>query len=178
MKSILVKMAAVCSFAVVLAALPAPAALNMFMNINGIPGESTDPAHTNQVDVLAWSWGMSQSGNFLTSGKVNIQDLSFTKYVDKASPLLMSRCASGTHITTATLYVLRAGATPNDYVKIILTDVVVTSVSTGGSGGDDKLTENISLNFAKVEFDYSVVANGKASVPNPFIWDSSKIISP
>ena len=104
-----------------------------------------------------------------SAGKVNIQDLSLTKYVDKSSPLLMLNCADGGHIATATLYVLKAGAKNNQYIKIIMTDVVVTSVSTGGSGGEDKLTENISLNFAKVEFDYS--SDGTDATTGKFTWD-------
>jgi type VI secretion system secreted protein Hcp len=172
MKTILGKLFGGLCLAAVLVALPAHAALNMFLDIPGVSGESTDPVHTNQMDVLSWSWGMSNSGAVgVGAGKVSIQDVSFTKYVDKASPLLMLHCANGAHFTTATLYVLKAGATPNDYIKIILTDVIVTSVSTGGSGGEDRLTENVTLNFAKVEFDYSVITNGKAGVPNPFTWN-------
>jgi type VI secretion system secreted protein Hcp len=175
MKSTFGKFFGVFCLAAVLAALPAHAALNMFLDLgSGIPGESTDPAHTNQVDVLAWSWGMSNPGTVgaggPSGGKVNIQDLSLTKYVDKSSPLLMLNCAKGSHIATATLYVLKAGATKNNqYIKIIMTDVLVTSVSTGGSGGEDKLTENISLNFAKVEFDYS--SDGTDATTGKFTWD-------
>jgi len=175
MKRILRRLAVGLCLAAVLVALPASAALNMFLDIPGAPGESTDPVHASQIDVLAWSWGMSNSGSAVGgvggTGKFSAQDVSFTKYVDKASPLIMLHCANGSHFATATLYVLKAGATPNDYIKIILTDVLVTSVSTGGSGGEDKLTENVTLNFSKVEFDYSVITNGKAGVPNPFKWD-------
>ena len=91
--------------------------------------------------------------------------------MDQASPLLLSRCAAGTPISKATLYVRKAGVNPIEYIKIQLTNVLVSSVSTGGSGGEDKLTENVTLNFSKVEFDYSVITNGKAGVPNPFKWD-------
>ena len=169
MKSILGKLFGGLCLAAVLVALPAHAAVDMFLDIPGVSGESTDPVHTNQTDVLAWSWGMSNSGGVVGgAGKANFQDVSFTKYVDTASPVLMLHCANGAHFTTATLYVLKAGATPNDYIKIIMTDVLVTSVSTGGSGGEDKLTENVSLNFAKVEFDYTPISNGKVI---PFRWD-------
>jgi type VI secretion system secreted protein Hcp len=169
MKSILGKLFGGLCLAAVLVALPAHAAVDMFLDIPGVSGESTDPVHTNQMDVLAWSWGMSNSGGVVGgAGKANFQDVSFTKYVDTASSVLMLHCANGAHFTTATLYVLKAGATPNDYIKIIMTDVLVTSVSTGGSGGEDKLTENVSLNFAKVEFDYTPISNGKVI---PFRWD-------
>lgn len=133
--------------------------VDMFMKIAGIPGEARDAKHKGEVDVLAWSWGMSQSGTTHTgsgggAGKVNVQDLSFTKYVDKASPLLMLFCSNGKHVTDATLVVRKAGETPVEYMTIKMIDAIVTSVSTGGSGGEDRLTENVTLNFASVEYTY------------------------
>ncbi len=134
-------------------------AVDMFIKIEGVPGEARDSVHTAEIDVLAWSWGLSQSGTTHAgsgggAGKVNVQDLSFTKWVDKASPLLMLFCSNGKHVPTATLVVRKAGETPVEYITIKMIDVIVTSVSTGGSGGEDRLTENVSLNFAEVNFDY------------------------
>ncbi len=131
-------------------------AIDMFIKIKGIDGESKDASHTGQIDVLAWSWGLSQSGSFHTgggggAGKVNVQDLSFTKWVDKASPTLMLFCANGDHIPDATLYVRKAGKDALEYIIIELKKLIVTSVSTGGSGGEDRLTENVTLNFAHVK---------------------------
>jgi type VI secretion system secreted protein Hcp len=178
MKHIFRKLCGAACLAAVMIALPAQAALDMFLDLgSGIPGESTDSVHKDQVDVLAWSWGMSNSGSAQVgggagAGKVSVQDLSVTKYVDKSSPLLMLHCANGAHIAKATLYVRKSGATPVEYIKVIMTDVLVTSVSTGGSGGEDRLTENISLNFAKVEFDYVPVdAKGTPGTAIQFKWD-------
>jgi len=134
----------------------------LFPDAAGIVGESQDKDtkfNKKAIDVLAWSWGMSNSGTAhmgggAGAGKVNVQDLSVTKYVDKSSPNLMLKCCTGEHITDATLTVRKAGTTPLEYIVIKLKEVMITSVSTGGSGGEDRLTENISLNFAKVEFDY------------------------
>jgi len=131
----------------------------MFLKLDGIPGESKDSAHKDTIDILSWSWGMSQSGSTHDgggsgAGKVNVQDISVTKYVDKASCALMSRCASGKHITTGLLTVRKAGDTPLEYLKITIEDMIVAAVSTGGSGGEDRLTENVTLNFAKVKVDY------------------------
>ena len=89
-------------------------AVDMFMVIDGIKGESKDKAYKEAIDVLAWSWGLSNSGSFHTgggggSGKVNVQDLSFTKYVDKASPILMLYCSNGDHFASAKLIVRKAG---------------------------------------------------------------------
>ncbi len=134
-------------------------AVDMFIKIGDIAGESRDKTHAGKIDVLAWSWGVSNSGTTHSgggggAGKANVQDLSFTKYVDKASPPLLLACMKGTHYDTVDLIVRKAGGTPLEYLKITLTEVLVTSVSTGGSGGEDRLTENVSLNFAKVKYVY------------------------
>ncbi len=133
--------------------------LDMFLKIEGLDGEAVDKEHGGEIDVLAWSWGMSQSGSThmgggAGAGKVNVQDLSFTKYIDKSSPNLMKYCCNGKHIKEALLTVRKAGGKPLEYVKIKMEQAMITSVSTGGSGGEDRLTENCTLNFAKVNFEY------------------------
>ena len=152
-------------------------AVDMFMKLEGIKGESQDHAHGDEVDILAWSWGMSNSGTTHTgsgggAGKVNVQDLSFTKYVDLSSTALMLSCANGKHIKTATLTVRKAGETPLEYIIITMSDLIVSSISTGGSGGEDRLTENVSLNFRRVEVAYKEqTKDGKAGGGTPFKWD-------
>ncbi len=135
-------------------------AMDMFIKIGDIKGESQDDKHKGEIDVLAWSWGMSNSGTTHTgsgggAGKVNVQDLSITKYIDKSSTDLMLAACNGKHFKEAMLYVRKAGEKPLEYLKIKLTEVLITSVSTGGSGGEDRLTENVSLNFAEVKVDYT-----------------------
>ena len=103
---------------------------------------------------------MSQSGTTHMgggggSGKVSVQDLSFTKYVDKASPDLMLACCNGKHYDEVLLTVRKAGENPVEYLKIKMNEVIISSLSTGGSGGEDRLTENVTLNFAKVAVDYA-----------------------
>jgi len=154
-------------------------ATDMFIKIDKIPGEAKGAGHEGQIDVLAWSWGMSNSGSAHAgpgsgSGKANFQDLSFTKYVDKASAVLMGHCAKGTHIASADLYVQKAGDKPVEYIKITLNQVLVTSLSTGGSGGEDRLTENVTLNFAKFAIDYKgQKADGSAEAAVKFGFDIS-----
>jgi type VI secretion system secreted protein Hcp len=134
-------------------------AVDMFMKIGDLKGEARDSKHKETIDVLAWSWGMSNSGSAHVgggagAGKVNVQDLSFTKYIDKSSPDLMLACCNGKHYPEALLTVRKAGEKPLEYLKVTMTEVMITSVSTGGSGGEDRLTENVTLNFAKVKVDY------------------------
>jgi type VI secretion system secreted protein Hcp len=131
----------------------------MFMKIGSIEGESQDKTHKADIDVLAWSWGMSNSGTAHVgggagAGKVNVQDLSFTKYIDKSSTTLQLACCKGTHYDTATLVVRKAGDKPLEYITITMKEVYITAVSTGGSGGEDRLTENVTLNFASVKVEY------------------------
>jgi type VI secretion system secreted protein Hcp len=152
-------------------------AMDFFIKIDGIPGESRDSVHKEEIDVLAFSWGLSNSGSAHVgggagAGKANFQDLSFTHYIDKSSPVLMYHAASGKHIPSALLVARKAGEKPLEYLKIKLTDILVTSISTGGSGGEDRLTENVSLNFAKVNVDYTEqTKTGAAGKTIPFGWD-------
>lgn len=149
----------------------------MFIKIGAIKGESRDKTHKDKIDVLAWSWGVSNSGSAHVgggagAGKANIQDLSFTKYIDAASPDLFISCCNGKHFDDATLIVRKAGENPVEYLIITMTEVLVTSVSTGGSSGEDRLTENVSLNFAKVKYQYTPQdAKGKAGTANDKTWD-------
>ena len=135
-------------------------AVDMFIKIDDIKGESIDKTHKGEIQVLAWSWGMTQSGSTHIggggggSGKVNVQDISFTKYIDSSTPILMQHCCTGKHFKLATLIVRKAGEQPLEYLKLHLKDLILTSVSTGGSGGEDKLTENITLNFADFKLEY------------------------
>ncbi len=152
-------------------------ALDMFLKLPGADGESVGNGHANEIDVLSWSWGMSQSGTMHTakgggSGKANVQDVSVTKYVDKASPKLQLLCLNGKNTTgDAILTVQKAGENVVQYLKITMSDFIITSVSTGGSGGEDRLTENISINFAKVKVEYTPQkADGTADTVVPYTW--------
>lgn len=134
-------------------------AVDMFIKIGDLKGEASDAAHKEEIDVLSWSWGISNSGSMHGgggggAGKANVSDVSFTKYVDKSSPNLLQFCCSGKHFDKALLTVRKAGDKPLEYLKITLEDVLITSVATGGSGGEDKLTENVTLNFAKYKVSY------------------------
>jgi type VI secretion system secreted protein Hcp len=152
----------------------------MFLNLGAtIKGETKDSAQkaAGDIDVLAWSWGASNSGSFHTgggggAGKASFQDISFTKYLDKASPAILIALAKGSHIPTAKLLVRKAGEGQQKYLEITMTNVLVTSVSTGGSGGEDRLTENVTLNFAEVKFEYFLQnEKGATASGGVFNWD-------
>lgn len=124
-----------------------------------IEGASNHNKHKNEVPIIAWSWGASNTGNLHTGagyaagGKANIQDISVTKYVDACSNALLNACCTGARVENATLYVTNATGEQTDYITIELSEgVMITSVSTGGSGGEDRLTENITLHFGKFKY--------------------------
>ena len=165
-------------FSTIVFALPATGAVDMFLKIDGIAGESMDDAHKDEIDVLSWSWGMTQSGTTHTgttggTGKVSVQDLELTKYVDKSSPSLMLNCANGRHVSEAILTVRKAGGeNPVEFLVITLTEVLVSSVSIDANSADDRLTENVTLNFAKVNVEYTATdPTGKPSGSTIMSWD-------
>lgn len=126
------------------------AAVDMFLDIDNVEGESRDDVHKNEIDVLAWSWGTSFNGRC-----TSIQDVAITKWVDLSSPTLLMGQIMGRVYDSATLTVRKAGDKPLEYIIIEFSNVYVSSISTGGSGGEDRLTENVTLNFETAKYKYT-----------------------
>lgn len=161
-------------------------ALDMFINMGpNIKGESRDKVQgkAGDIDILAWSWGMSQSGTTHTgggggAGKASFQDISFTKYIDSSTNALMTALAKGSHIPEVKLMVRKAGEGQQKYILITMKEVLVTSISTGGSGGEDRLTENVTLNFAEVKFDYTPQdGKGGMAADKTFAWNIAENVA-
>jgi type VI secretion system secreted protein Hcp len=136
------------------------AAADYFLKLEAVPGESQDKKHKDEIEILSFSFGESQTGTMAFgggggSGKVSMHDFSFTKKIDKSSPKLFLMCAKGEHISKGTLTCRKAGGEQQEYLKVILTDVMVSNFQTGGAGGADPIpTESISLNFSKIDWEY------------------------
>jgi type VI secretion system secreted protein Hcp len=135
------------------------AAVDYFLKIDGIQGESKADKHKDEIDIQSFSWGATQSGTFAAgggggAGKVSMQDFHFTMPDNKASPALFLACAQGDHIKNATFVARKAGKEQQEFLKVTMSDVLVSSFQTGGSGGDIVPTDQISLNFAKIEVEY------------------------
>jgi type VI secretion system secreted protein Hcp len=145
---------------------PANASLDMHMHFsNGIEGESTDPGHSKDVDVLAWSWGLSRTAATRSKAAgAGIQDLTFTKYADKSTPKLMQNLLSGGLISSVALDVERSGSPPTPYMQICMQGVAVQALSNGGSGGEDRLTENVTLRFGSFTYEYTPATSGAPPV--------------
>jgi type VI secretion system secreted protein Hcp len=137
-------------------------AVNYFLKIDGIDGESLNSVYKNHIELDTFSFGANQHGTFAANsgggaGKVSMQDFHFVMSVNRASPLLLKACASGEHIKTAKLFCCKAGKEQQTFMTITFTDVLVSSFQTGGTDGSDVLPQDsISLNFAKIEYEYKV----------------------
>ncbi len=136
------------------------AQVDYFLKLDGIEGESQDHKHKNEIDVESWSWGETQTGTHAAgggggAGKVAMQDFHFVMRVNKASPKLLLACANGQHIKEALLVCRKAGKEQQEFLKIKFSDCLISSYQTGGSGGADIIpTDQISLNFSKLEYEY------------------------
>ena len=150
-------------------------AVDVFLKLGDIKGESKDAKHAGEIDVLSWSWGVSQTGTAASgggagAGKVNFSDLNFTHKVDKASPLLMKACATGQHVKEATLVSRKAGKTQQEYLIIKMSDILVTGVQPSSAGEDPM--ESVSMQFAKIDLEYKPQkADGTLDSAIHFIYD-------
>lgn len=133
-------------------------AVDMFLKMEGVTGESRDKAHSGEIDVLAWSWGMAHPGGThagsTPAGRVSVNDLRITKFVDRASPALMTKCVDSTPIKSVTLTCRKAGGSPLEFLKIQLSDVIIWEIAPAGSHGEAQFTEDLMLNFAKIKLTY------------------------
>ena len=134
-------------------------AADIFAKLGDIKGESLDSKHKDEVEVLSWSWGVSQTGTPGTgggggAGKASFNDFSFTHRIDKASPNLLKACATGEHIKEATITARKAGKGQQEFLIIKMNDVIVTSVALSSAADTSATAESVALRFAKVDFEY------------------------
>ena len=155
---------------------------DIFIKIGDIKGESHDDKHKDEIDVLSWSWGITNTGSMGYgggggTGKASFSEIHFTHQIDKASPNLMQACAGGKHIPDATLTMRKQGDKPQEYLIIKLSDVIITSVQDSGSDGSGVPTESVALQFIKMDLEYKPQkADGSLDSGVSFKWDVKKNI--
>jgi type VI secretion system secreted protein Hcp len=142
-----------------------PGAGDMFLKMKGakhgdINGEAQDQKHKNEIEVLAWSWGMQGKaalGGGIATGKATMRELRITKRVDKASTALMSALRTNETIKEATLTLRKIGKTPLEYLKIKIEEgrVVALDLEAGDVSGSPSLLERVSLSFNKISIEYT-----------------------
>jgi type VI secretion system secreted protein Hcp len=148
------------------------------MKIDDLVGESQDEKKKGWIEIESWSWGATQQGTQAFgggggAGKVSMQDFHITKKIDKATQELFIHCATGKHFGTCKLVARKAGGKQEEYLKIDLTDVLVSSYQSGGHGSGGELPmEQISLNFSKVKWEYLTQDNkGATQTAGNFTYD-------
>jgi type VI secretion system secreted protein Hcp len=133
-------------------------ASDIFAKIGDIKGESQDSKHKDEIEVLSYSWGVTNSAKIDSSGgggagKATFTDLSFLHSIDKASPNLLKACATGTHLKEATITHRKAGKDQQEYLIIKMNDIIITGVALADSSGAAG-SETVSMAFAKVDLEY------------------------
>jgi type VI secretion system secreted protein Hcp len=151
-------------------------AVNYFLRIDGIQGESTDEKHKGEIPVLSFSWGEAQSappvgGGGGGAGKVTMSPLNVSAVTSKASPPLLLACATGKHLKSATLTGRRAGGKAQlEFLTFSLSDVLVSDYQISGS--EDTPMDSVSLSFGKIEVEYrEQKADGSAGAVSKAGWD-------
>jgi type VI secretion system secreted protein Hcp len=133
-------------------------AIDYFLRIDGVSGESLDAKHKGEIDVESWSWGETNPGppgaGGGGAGKVQMQDFNFTAKFSKASPNLVLACASGKHLKSAVLTARKAGKGQQEFLTFSLSDVLVSAYQTGGAEGEVVPADSVSLNFTKIQVEY------------------------
>ncbi len=132
---------------------------DIFAKIGDIKGESLDDKHKDEIEVLSFSWGVTNSASVSPggggggAGKATFQDLTIVHHIDKASPLLLKACATGAHLKDATITHRRAGKAQQEFLIVKMNDIIITGVTHGGAVGETA-SETVTLAFAKVDFEY------------------------
>lgn len=137
-------------------------AADMFLQLDGVPGESLDDKHKDWIEVLSYSHEVTQptsttrsSAGGGSTGRSEHGDFQLTKYIDKASPKLMELCATGKHISKAKIEMCRAGGSQLPYMVVNLEEIIISSVQHGSDSGKDLPTEGLTLNYGKIEWTYT-----------------------
>ncbi|RYE32235.1 MAG: type VI secretion system tube protein Hcp [Hyphomicrobiales bacterium] len=153
-------------------------ASDFLLEIDGIKGESKDSKRKDTIEVDSFSWGVSNAGSHAANsgggaGKASFQDIHFTASVGKASANLALSCATGKHIKKAVLFVRKQGEGQQEYYTLTLEDLLVSSYQSGdAAGGSSVPTDQFSLNYAKIKYEYKPQKNdGSLDAPVTMTWD-------
>jgi type VI secretion system secreted protein Hcp len=134
-------------------------AVDYFLKLDGIEGESADSNHKNEIQLMSWSWGASQVSSVAGTGgsgagKADLSDFSLMTYFDKATPKFFKSIGAGTHIASGTLSAVKSGAQGKPYLKVDFAEIFVTSLQISGSS--EVPTVAISFTYNEIKIDYSV----------------------
>ena len=130
-----------------------------FLKIDQIEGESKDRQHSREIDVLSWNWAFAVSGPTSGTGRGTrgplVSGITFSHYIDNASPKLMKACLAQSHILRAKLSVRPEAPSTFDNFTLALDDVTVKSVNQLALEGCNRTIETVVIEFKKVTEEYT-----------------------
>ena len=149
----------------------------VYLKIDGIAGEATEPGHKDEIGVRDFTYGAEAAIGLggaagASVGKAKFEALAFTHFLDRASASLMLALAKGQHIKSAVLTVRKPSA-PSEFLRITLTDVLVSSVKASSDGTN--VEEAVTLAYAKIQIEYfTSTRDGKLVPGSKMSWDITK----
>lgn len=151
--------------------------IDCHMKLAGVSGESTHKDHTGEIQLNAWNWSVAQpasgSGSGTGLGKGVPGAFTFTHAYDKASPVLAQKCASGKHFDDAVVTVRKAGDGQQDFLKVTMKTVFITSVTPGASSGGE-VVESVRMDYDDIEFAYKPQEGNSLGGEVKFGWNPKK----
>ena len=179
------RVAAMALVGATLVPIPCAALFDAFLDVPGIPGESTAPI-AGQIDVISFGSTVESAQSKASSlgcaakeGKI-ANSIFVTKQIDKASPKLYLAAAQGTNFPTVTLRVFRADpmGTLVNYLTITLSNAVVSHINGGGAESDaDNPHETVTFAYAAIQYDYAKPGGGPADASSA-VWTTNCKPSP
>ena len=150
-------------------------AIDTHIKFDGVDGESAHKDHKGEIQVISWSWQVSNPsapfGGGSGQGKGDPGHFSFQHNYDKASPVLAKRCADGLHFKEVTLTARKSGEGQKDFLKVVMKAVFISSAAASGGGGGE-IFESVSMTYGDIDFDYKPQdAKGGLGSSVKFGWD-------
>ncbi|HEX3435871.1 MAG TPA: type VI secretion system tube protein Hcp [Pseudacidobacterium sp.] len=134
-------------------------AVDYFLDLDGIQGESQDEKFKDKIQLLSWSWGASNVSSVAGTGgsgagKVDLSDFSTMTFFDKSTPKLFKSIVKGAHIAKGTLSAVKSGADGKPYLKVNFTEIFVTGLQMSASS--EVPSVSLSFTYNEIGVDYSL----------------------
>lgn len=150
-----------------------------FLKITGVEGESKKAGFEKQIEFSSFGFGVSQTATAHggssggTAGKAHVQDINFTKTLDKSSPTLLQNCMKGlSHKEVVMTFRKTTGDVQMPYLIYTMTDCVISNYHISASEGQEQMFESMTLNFTTIKMEYVVQEKtGVKGGANTATWD-------
>ena len=153
-------------------------AVDYYLKLEGIDGESEDEKHKKEIQILSWSWGGSQVSSVAGTGgsgagKVSLSDFNIMSYFDKSTPKFFKNLCLGTHIKSGTMNAIKAGADGKPYLKVDFKELFVTSLQISGSSEIPSVSISFSYDEIKIDY-YTQNEQGQVTTTGAVTYDQKK----